>query len=322
VERRNTLAGVPNNNANTWFHDSVISGSDTAQDSCTAVFGAPPFISNNVMEYVTSCMIVNGATAIHDNVCQNVVSSFDPSAHLNGLENNASLNIAIYNNVFRHMGSGALTIWSAPDLGYTSFIFNNVVYDTDVGNVLDLAAPVTNNGCAHGSSYCTNGGTEIVFNNSIECGPDSNPNAVCVGGINSAVAAVTLQNNHFVTNAGSYWNTNGVKPVLVNNILQTKGTANGQGYASTQNNAFSPTQPYAQDATPGQGLSAAALCLAAGVGGVCSSDATYGVAYDTSNHTVSWPGRTNTGWNNPPDVGAYSFASGLQAPQNLQAVVH
>jgi hypothetical protein len=311
--------GVPNNDVNTWFHDSVISGSDTAQDSCTAVFGAPPYIANNVIEYVSSCMITNGGIAIHDNICQNVVPSFDPSAHLNGLENNASLDIAIYNNVFRHMGSGALTIWSAPDQGYTSYIFNNVIYDTDVGNILDLAAPVTNNGCAHGPSYCTFGGTEIVFNNSIECGPDGNPNAVCAG-INKANAAVTLQNNHFVTNAGSYWSTNGVTPILVNNILQNKSVANGQGYTSAQNYGFSPTHPYSQNATPGQGLSAAALCASSGVL-VCSNDSSYAVAYDASSHTVSWPGRTNSAWNNPPDVGSYSFGGTVQPPTELTAVV-
>jgi len=313
--------GVPNNNVNSWLHDSVISGADTAKDSCTAMFGAPPYISNNVMEYVTSCMIVNGATAIHDNLCQYVRTSFDPTAHMNALENNASLDIFIYNNVFRHLGTGTLTIWSAPDQGYTSYIFNNVAYDTDINNILDLAAPVTNRGCAHGSTYCNQGGTEIVFNNSFECGPDSNPNAVCAANINAANTAVTLQNNHFITNAGSYWSTNGVTPTLVNNLLQTKGTANGQGYTASQNYSFSPTQAFSQNATPGQGASVAALCAATGIA-ACSQDATYAVAYNSSNHTVSWPGRTNTGRNNTPDVGAYTFAAGIQPPQNLQAAEH
>jgi hypothetical protein len=315
--------GIPNNNVNSWFHDSVVSGADTAENSCAAVFGGPPYISNNVFEYLTSCMIVNGSVAIHDNICQNLMSSFDPTAHLNGLENNASYSIAIYNNVFRHMASGALTIWSAPDQGYTSYIFNNVVYDTDVSNILDLAPPVANNGCPQNSSYCLQGGTEIVFNNTIECGPDSNPNAVCAANISAAAAAVTLQNNHFITNAGSYWSTNGVTPTLVKNILQTKSTANGQGYNSAQTYGFSPTMPYSQDATPGQGATASALCAASGApASVCSNDSSYGVTYNQSNHTVSWPGRSSNAWNSPPDVGGYSFSSGPQPPQNLQAVVN
>jgi hypothetical protein len=314
--------GIPNNNAHTWLHDSVISGADTAKNSCTAIFGAPPYISNTLIEYVSSCMITNGGVSIHDNICQNVVPSFDPGAHLNGLENNASQDIAIYNNVFRHMGSGALTIWSAPDQGYTSYIFNNVVYDTDVGNVLDLAAPVANNGCAQGPSYCTHGGTEIVFNNTIECGQDGNPNAVCVGNINAANAAVTLQNNHFITNSGSYWNTNGVTPTLVNNVLQSKSTANSQGYTSAQTYAFAPTQTYPGNATPGQGSPNSVLCAKWG-GAACNDDTTYGIVYNVSNHTVSSPGMNPAVWNAKPDVGAYLFSnSQVQPPSQLTATVN
>jgi hypothetical protein len=315
--------GIPNNNKNSWLHDSVISGADTAKNSCTAVFGAPPYISNTVMEYVSSCMITNGGVAIHDNICQNVVPSFDPGAHLNGLENNASQDIAIYNNVFRHLGSGALTIWSAPDQGYTSYIFNNVAYDTDVNNVLDLAAPVANSGCSQGNTYCTHGGTEIVFNNTFECGPDSNPDAVCVANINAANTAVTLQNNHFITNAGSYWSTNGVTPVLVSNVLQTKSAATNQGYTASQTYAFTPTAAYPTNATPGQGTPAISLCTNSGIT-ACQDDTRYAVSYDQSNHTVSSPMRAPSPWNPTPDIGAYLFGggNGVQPPAQLTAVVN
>jgi hypothetical protein len=299
----------PNSNANTILEYSVISGADTDRASCNgAVFGGPPYIAYNVLEYVASAMVIDSPVTVHDNLIQNVVSSFNTSTHENALEENFSQNTTVYNNVFRHIGSGALTLWLAPDSGHTAYVFNNVIYDTDVGNVLDFAA----------SLKTTPSGTIVFWNNTVECGQDSNPNAVCAGP-SSSITAVTLQNNHFITNAGSYWPTISVPLTQANNVLQTKATANGQGYTSSQTYAFSPTAAYSTNATPGQGTSAASLCAASGVS-ACSNDTTYGVAYNTTNHTVSSPGRTtSSAWSNPPDVGAYSFAAGKQpgVPQGV-----
>lgn len=301
--------GDPNNNANTILEYSVISGADTDKASCNgAVFGSPPYIAYNVFEYVASAMVIDSPVAVHDNIIQNVVTSFDSTAHENALEENFSQNTLVYNNVFRHIGSGSLTLWLAPDSGYTAYVFNNVIYDTDVGNVIDLAASLKT-----GTS-----GKVVFWNNTVECGQDSAPDAVCVANINSALTAVTLQNNHFITNIGSYWSTNGPTPLLGNNLLQTKSVANGQGYTSSQVYAFSPTAAYPTNSTPGQGSSATSLCSASGVT-ACSSDTTYGVVYNTTNHTVSTPGRTSSAWKNPPDIGAYSYgSSGLAAPTNAQ----
>ncbi len=292
----------PNNNANTILEYSVISGADTSKDSCSLVFGSPPYVAYNVLEYGSSAMVIDGTVSVHDNIVQNVVTSFDPSAHENGLEINYSKNVTVYNNIFRHIGSGSLTVWLAPDSGSTAYFFNNVVYDTDVTNVLDLAASLS------GST-----GTDVLWNNTVECGPDSNPNAVCAANINSAVHAVTLQNNHFITNAGSYWSSNGPKPTLANNVLQTLAQANAQGYSSSEQYAFSPTSAYPTDVTPGQGSSGSSLCSAAGVS-ACNSDTTYGVSYNTTNHTVSSPGRSSKTWNSTPDVGAYSYGGQSQGP--------
>jgi hypothetical protein len=303
--------GAPNNNAGSILEYSVISGADTTQDSCSEVFGSPPYIEYNVFEYGSSAMVIDSPITVHDNIIQHVVSSFDTSAHENALEENFSGNTTVYNNVFRHIGSGSLTIWLAPDSGYTAYFFNNVVYDTDVNNVIDLAA-----------SLKGETGTDILWNNTIECGQDSNPNAVCVANIASAVSAVTLQNNHFITNAGSYWSTNGPKPTLTTNTLQTRSQANGQGYNSSEAYAFAPTAPYPTDATPGQGTSAGSLCSAAGVSStVCSNDTTYSVVYNTTNHTVTSPGRTTVLWKSPPDVGAYSYGTAPGAPTNLTGSV-
>jgi hypothetical protein len=289
----------PNNNARTILEFSIFDGSDTARDSCSAIFGGPAYVAYNEVQYVTSGMVIDGTAAVHDNTVENIVHSFDSGAHENGIEMNDSQTTLVYNNIIRHLaGSGSLGLWLEPDSGFTAYVFNNLIYDTDTGNVIDLA------------SIFGPAGTDILWNNTVECGPDSNPTAVCVDGIGSQVTAVTLQNNHFITSAGSYWGTNGPTPTLHNNIAQTKTVANGQGYTASQTFAFSPTA--AGNATVGAGLSASTLCTASG-STACLRDASYGVSYNTTNHTVSTPARTTNAWASPPDAGAYEF-SGTPPP--------
>jgi hypothetical protein len=312
---------TPNNDTGSSFHDSIVDGSDTAKNSCSAVFGGVPYIYDNELTYVTSGAILSGTITFHDNVVSHVVSSFDGNAHLNGLEINGTNNVTIYNNLFAHMGSGALTIWCAPYQGYACYLFNNVVFDTDTGNILDPAAPIQNGTCAHGSTYCNNAGAWVAWNNTVECGQDVNPNASCIG-INAAMSAVTLQNNHFITSqtGNNWWNTDGVAPTTIANVIQSKSTANGQGYTANQANGFSPTA--ASDATVSAGVSAAQLCANSGQA-VCESTTSYGVLYNTSNHTVSLPALATQGWNTKPDVGAYQFStSQVQAPTGLTAAVN
>ena len=251
-------------------------------------------------------MVIDSPISVHDNIVQNVVTSFDTSAHENALEENYSRNTTVYNNVFRHIGNGSLTLWLAPDSGYTAYAFNNVIYDTDVGNVLDFAA----------SLQTKPSGFIVFWNNTVECGQDSNPNAVCAAGISAQMTAVTLQNNHFITNAANYWLTNGVTPTQVSNLFQTKSAAASQGYTSSEAYAFSPTAAYPTDSTPGKGTSAAALCAASGVS-ACNNDTAYGVIYNTANHTVTSPGRQSLAWKSPPDIGAYSFGAALGNPTSL-----
>jgi hypothetical protein len=303
--------GDPNNNVNSIIEYSVFDGSDTDEASCNgAVFGGPPYIEYNVFNYVSSAMIIDSPITVHGNIIENVVHSFNSSAHENALEENFSQTTTVYNNVFAHIGSGALTMWIAPDSGYTAYVFNNVVYDTDVGNVIDLAA----------SLKTSPSGNVDFWNNTVECGQDSNPDAVCVANINSQITSVTLQNNHFITNAGSYWSTKGPTPTLATNVLQTKSQANGQGYSSSETFAFSPSSAYPTDATPGQGTAASTLFTASAVAAtVYSNDTAYGLVYNTANHTVTPPGRISVPWKTPPDVGAYSY--GVTAPQNLTGTV-
>lgn len=292
-----------NENVGSIIEFSVISGADTDQRSCNgAIFGGPPYIAYNVMEYVASAMVIDGPKTVHDNLVQNIVNSFEATAHENGLEiNYVAYNSTVYNNIIRHLfGSGALTFWVQPKPGTTTYVFNNLFYDTDAGNVIDLASIA--------DFYSGAAGTTIMWNNTVECGPDTNPTEVCASGIGAGTTAVTFQNNHFITNSGSYFSTAGSTPVTThNNVLQTKTTANGQGYTASQTNAFSPTS--AGNSTVGAGLAATSLCSASG-STACGSTTAYGVAYNTSDHTVTSPGLATQAWNATPDVGAYQLSTG------------
>jgi hypothetical protein len=303
--------GIPNNNANSILHSSVIDGSDTAQDSCSAIFGGPPYIERNYIRNVSSGMIINGTVRVDGNTILDIRQSFDTGAHTNGIEVNAALDHQISNNVIAHLETGTLAIWTAPNSGYVATLYNNVVFDTDTGNVIDIAAPATNNGCASSGAYCTSGGSVKFFNNTVECGPDSNPNAVCAAGIASAISAVELRNNHWITNATSpnngEWSTNGVTPTTQTNLRQSLATATSQGYNSSQLYPFSPT---AGGGTVGAGTNLTASCTGA-LTGLCS-DSAVGVGYNATAHTVVVPSRNGIArpasgaW----DIGAYQITTG------------
>lgn len=289
--------GDPNNNANTILEYSVISGADTAQDSCSLIFGSPPLIAYNWLEYGSSGMIIDAPVSVHDNVVTNIVHSFDSGAHENGVEENFSQTTVFYNNIIRHLGTGALGLWLAPDTGYTAYAADNIIYDTDTTNVLDFAASIKT----------SPSGTIIFWNNTTECGPDSNPNVQCIGQ-DPALTAVTVQNDHFITSAGAYigCTTSGcVTPTTIANLKQSKATANGQGYTASQTYAFSPT--LVTNSTVGAGTSAASFYSASGIP---AQSTTYGVNYNATTHTVSTPALTAVNWNATPDAGAYQYPLG------------
>jgi hypothetical protein len=140
------------------------------------------------------------------------------------------------------------------------------------------------------------------------------------------VTAVTLGNNHWITNLTSpnngVWTTNGPHPTESKDVPMTYLTACTQGgYCSTETYPFSPTS--GTSATVGQGTNLSSQCVS--LPGLCN-DTTLGVSYNATNHTVSYPARTpnprpSTGaW----DAGAYEYNSGNQPqpPTGLAAVVN
>jgi hypothetical protein len=138
-------------------------------------------------------------------------------------------------------------------------------------------------------------------------------------------AAINEYNNHTIGNSA----VNYISPECVsactltvkNSVAQTKSAANAQGYSMGETDTFSPT--LVTNSTVGAGLNETALCTAistinATAGTACLSDTTYGVSYNSTNHTVSWPARTPIARPTvgPWDVGAYQFNASTSGQPN------
>ena len=176
-----------------------------------------------------------------------------------------------------------------------------------------------------------------IFNNTAECGLDAGPpNGFC-GPFNQAIFA--MYNMHFVTSSGaiscqSYpgppvvptcasWTTTAgtlTNPTFTSIpgspsdiLIQTKATANGQGYSYAQTYQFSPTSP--SGSTVGTGVNMQSVCnliTDSDAQAACKKDTTYAVGYNQTNHTVIVGTRTQ---NTRPvagawDVGAYQQSGG------------
>ncbi len=307
--------GAPSNNANSSVHDNVFDGWDTAGDSMAALHGGPEKVYNNYIHNMTNGF-VGEYTNVHDNVILNINPSYNPTQHENGSETNFSVGTALfYNNVIAHIYHG-LAIWVAPESGYTQYVYNNVVYDITTTNVFDIADSLVNPS-----------GSVVLYNNTMFCGAEGNPSFICAANIASSIQSVTLNNNHWITNANTpnngVWSKNGSTQITqANDVKQDYATATSQGYTSKQTAPFSPTS--STDSTVGAGQNLSSLC--ATLTGLCS-DATLGVSYNSSKHTVTYPARApNTrpgsgSW----DSGAYLFAGGGDKPAppvGLQTDVH
>lgn len=288
---------------------SVFDGSDSTNggDSCYAVFAVlnNGSLYGNVFTHLSN-MYVGQASRVHDNLFDNLVLDYAPM-HGNMFENNGSVGSIIYNNVFRY-GSQAgsnVTFWDNPS-SPTAYYFNNLVMDSTTANVWDIVE---------------SGDTVVMFNNTLECGADTNPTANCTGNTHGI-----FNNNHFITSGSSLTSFSSQS----NNIVQTKTVANGQGY--TISNNFMPTT--SGNATVNTGVNMTSTCntiaaVDAAAGAACQKSATLACSYNQANHTVACPAAnavarpTSGSWN----VGAYQFSdtpppTALQPPTGLNAIAH
>jgi hypothetical protein len=299
-------------------------------------------IDHNWMGY-GDC-IVGTFYMFHDNTMYSCgpFSAAANSVHNNVFENNADppQGTLMYNNLSSNAGAlGYATVSQlAPNSGVTSYFFNNVTENYlggQTGGQLAFSCSTPSGG---------GGGLCVLFNNTMECGPDSGPNsppslACAVAG----AAPLTMDSfyNHYITSSSSaiqcYQNACGTVLQLPNpNLAQPLSAANNQGYSlgsyfAPQNGSgatiqagFTPTALLAQCAAVG--------AVNAGAGTACQSSTTAGVTLVTSPYysiggsTVTPVARLISG-STKNDAGAFQFGgasttTGPQPPSGLTATVN
>ena len=255
-------------------------------------------IAYNYFGYTTQALPSN-AHLFHDNLYEYL----NGNGHSNGFESKETTTAAFYNNVIRHVqlspyADGGVVLWLGPQTGITDYIFNNVLYD--VGS-----AEYLNNG---GTGLTTNNGNYTYFNNTFQ---SNTSQALLTCG--SPIGTLLDVNNHWINNQA--YNTCGATSTTTS-LLMSNSTATSNGYTSSQTYAYSPT--VSGSPTVGVGTNVqSAYCAALTTAGLtdaasaCAKDSRYGMVYNATTHTVSYPGRTA---NSRPasaafDIGAYQFSS-------------
>jgi hypothetical protein len=299
---------------------NVFDGSDTDGVSGTAMYGSPYTFYENYCGHMANCF-VTGLALVHDNVVEYLTPMFD-GGHSNGIESLGDVPVGqwnttyagngigavIYNNVVRHVAPGVTAFLAgANNNSDVEYVFNNIIYDTGDGNVMDI----TNSRLANQSEPF---GSFLVVNNTVECGSDVNPDIGCSINVNKPLSPSNFETNHYITSLSA---PNGGSAIAIDQyVVQSKSAATGQGYSSSETYAFSPAS--SSGATVGaDGYNKTSVCNSNTLLAPLCQDTTYAVSYNTSDHTVSFPARTPV--NRPEsgawDAGAYQYsASSTSAP--------
>jgi hypothetical protein len=284
-------------------------------------------VGENVIRYV-----YNGMNGMFDDVYGNLIEHNYASGdgdHCNMMFIQGPFsapNVLVYNNVIQHTTCpGSVTLWlGGLSCGaYNGFVFNNVVWDTQNGNVVNPPGQV--GGCATLRTW-------NVFNNTVECGPDSGPSATCFsdsGDVGQADNAImNFINDQWITSS----NPTSCAAVTCNTITaltQSQSAASAQGYSSSEPYAFAPPSGCSASgcSTIQAGTLELALCATltavnSAAALACQNDTGYAVSYNTTNHTVTVPGRTtNPRSGSAWDIGAYQNGKSPAAPVKLQTTV-
>jgi hypothetical protein len=308
-----------------------------------AAWRAPYIMRNNVIRYVESAA-VGDCQEWSGNLIEYIRLSTNQSTHTNGIEclDTVSGVSLLYNNVERHTNVanasapgglesiGLFNQINPPNTSSTTYIFNNVVYDSLQNNWMGFGSGTT--GCQSGC------GTIVMFSNTSDCGPEWNLSYQCTGPTPCPSFLLACQefNNYYITTnstpcgsgAGSNCNTSSGSYTSSNNIVMTPSMATSDGYTTTETYAYSPTS--GSSPTVGAGVNLSSTCSAissaqSAAGTACMSDTAYGATYNVTNHTAvagartTNPRPTSGNW----DIGAYLFGDAApDPPQNVVATAH
>lgn len=328
------LCHTGNADPTTSLYRNAIDGSDTAKDDFTGIYiaGGCGDVYQNYISWIIDAVNEAFMNSFHDNVLANDggLCFSTCTTHNNVMEENSGPSSAdsfFYNNYLLNPAStnnaGGIVLQLAPHSGQTSWFFNNVITNGPLYEANEVM-------CA--DALDGGGGTCTIFNNTMEAGGDASPpggQPIRAGSWNGSTspAAINLYNNHTISSASPMYTTSDctsgckVTQSPSPNLIQSKATANAQGYALSQTFSFSPTA--ATNATVGHGTNETALCATissenAAAGTACQRDTTYGIVYDTTTHIITGPARTTVArptsgaW----DEGAFQWSSSSSGPPN------
>lgn len=296
--------------------NNVIDGSDSStQEMMWGTYGGGmERIFNNYYAYGPG--FVSSWNFFYGNLVEYCTDSFDGN-HGNCVFNGGPLSgnyVFQFNNIIRHTATtcpGCVKLWfmgqSAANSSLVGYAFNNVMYDNDPANIIDVTP---SNGT--GSSW----GTYYFFDNSIECGNDSNTTNCTYGATGGHPFTLYMRQNHWITSASVCGPA--TCPNESGDLVETVAQANSNGYTSAQINAFSPTG--SNSPTVGAGSNLQSYCstlsgLDSVTGAACQNSTAYACSYETSNHTMTCPGRpTSARGTGAWDIGAYQYDAGNPPP--------
>ena len=307
------------------FHNNIVDGSDTSNNGFTGVSNCEQ-VYNNYVSHVHVCYFID-MNIVHDNVCEDIATSITGD-HANGFALFGPLSgtdVLFYNNIVRHTTgcSGCVNTYlfqlTGANSAYQLFYFNNVFYDLNASNVIDLG----------GSGASGNYGTWYLFNNTGECGNDSSTTQ-CYNGNSNVSLTLFDTNNHWISGSSAGCSGKGVggNCTTTSQLVENVSQASGAGYSSSQSYAFFPTS--ASSPTVGKGTSeisgycSTLSAINSDAATACQNATGYSCTYNTTNHTISCPNlplSARSNW----DIGAYQFGSGDAAPNpptGLSAVVN
>jgi hypothetical protein len=303
---------------------NVIDGSDS-DSYALSPFGSDNtdiyILRYNITRYDGGDVVSNDCHYIHDNIFELFSLTGDGTSHGDipfceaGGTDVGTPNLW-FNNVWRsigipHNGNISYLPSIAIPSGRTAYVFNNVWHDNQPGA---------------GGNYVSdegNAGSKVFFNNTAERMLSSSNQIV-----ESVGSTITSVNNHWIsTNASQadIWSSSPASETAAKYMTNANATA--QGYVTA--NDFAPTA--SNNITVGAGANQTNGYCADSVLHYAIADAEClqgitGVAYDSTNHAVIYPGRTAVArpsvgsW----DVGAYQFStnvSTIQHPTNLAVTV-
>ena len=300
------------------IHDNVIDGSDSSPvpgDMAMAWKGAATYVYHNYIAYVQNGQAAFKTSYLFGNTFKEIatVSDFDSTAHHQAHEDEDQPggDVYIFNNFVDGNDNGA-DWFIYPQEGDDVYIFNNVSI-----NELSVSTIISQKYQTSGTSVA------MAFNNTIH---SVATDATSIN-INNASGYTNymegyIRNNHVINDNGYY--SAYIDGVTESNYYYDSATNNAtDGYSTSSDYAFEPTD--SEGSTVDAGINLSSVCAGFSADAVadpataCLYDTAYGVAYDDSDHTVSYPARTpieRTTW----DIGAYENAAGSSSTSTKKRV--